>query len=227
MAPVLAIWLLLLQAPGPSGRSPFKVQGTVTDESGAVIPGVTVQVKAAGDEFPMVFGLTDDTGRYTVSGVLSGRNRLVATLPGFATTRRTLDLDSSVTINLVLRFPLFSPTGVTAYVDPATTERRLTAERLVDQLWQYSRTDSLSQSMIVKELHALGTDAVPALILALQDPDVPVRRNAAVVLFDLSSGSRPRVDIREALPALNSALQDSDAAVRALAAQAIESMAKR
>jgi HEAT repeat protein len=57
--------------------------------------------------------------------------------------------------------------------------------------------------------------AVPALIAALRDPDVQVRRAAA--------GSLSNLEDPRAIPALIEALKDSDAEVRACAAQALGS----
>jgi len=75
------------------------------------------------------------------------------------------------------------------------------------------------------QLRALGTDALPALIRGLTDPEVGVRRNVALFL-SCAAGNwytplQPRLDIQSCLPALITALRDSDARVRGLAAQAI------
>jgi hypothetical protein len=83
------------------------------------------------------------------------------------------------------------------------------------------------QGQITAALYALGHEtAVPALILALEDPDVQMRRNSGVVLLDLAGGMslgvEKKLDCREAIPALSKALTDSDESVRSWARQAID-----
>ena len=78
---------------------------------------------------------------------------------------------------------------------------------------------------IYEKLRACGQPAVFALAKALSDPDVQLRRNAALVLIDLpgrySRGSHPKVDTRPAMPALIKATSDLDGDVRAWAAHAL------
>jgi HEAT repeat protein len=76
---------------------------------------------------------------------------------------------------------------------------------------------------ILDKLRALGKEAVPALVQALSDSDVQMRRNSELVMIHLAGPyeKKPRVDITEALPALIKATQDSDTDVRAWAAHAI------
>ncbi|HEY3786215.1 MAG TPA: HEAT repeat domain-containing protein [Steroidobacteraceae bacterium] len=79
---------------------------------------------------------------------------------------------------------------------------------------------------IYTQLHALGSDSVPALTRALVDPDVNLRQNAALALGVLGEGLAgaqlsSRMDISAALPALVLALRDRDAHVRELSEQAL------
>ena len=76
---------------------------------------------------------------------------------------------------------------------------------------------------IMDSLRALGKEAVPALVQALSDSDVQMRRNSELVMISLAGAyeKKPRIDITEALPALIKATQDSDTDVRAWAAHAI------
>jgi len=76
---------------------------------------------------------------------------------------------------------------------------------------------------ILARLRALGAKAVPTLAATLQDDDVQMRRNAALVLIELRgewTGKRI-VDTRAAVPALIKALTDRDADVRAWSAHAL------
>ena len=72
---------------------------------------------------------------------------------------------------------------------------------------------------IINQLRLTGDEAAPALIRALKDPNVQMRRNAELVIWWLAWGydSKP-MDMRTAIPALIQATTDEDATVRAWAA---------
>jgi hypothetical protein len=75
-----------------------------------------------------------------------------------------------------------------------------------------------------RELHHLGPDGIAALARAYRDPDVHLRRNAALALLVLAEGIWPgleKMEVRSALPELTTSLTDDDADVRAWSAQAI------
>jgi HEAT repeat protein len=109
------------------------------------------------------------------------------------------------------------------------------AEKVVEQIRGISmqagrpRSDGrpnpqeLRRQEIVDKLRALGKKAVPALVHALGDSDIQMRRNSLLVMISLAGPyeKKPRVDITEALPALIKATQDQDTDVRAWAAHAI------
>lgn len=114
------------------------------------------------------------------------------------------------------------------------------AERLVEQMRGFSmqpgaspRSDGttdpreLRRQEITEQLRDLGKQAVPALVHALADPHVQMRRNAELVLIELggaychSMDQKLKVDIREAVPSLIVATEDTDSTVRAWAAHAI------
>lgn len=75
---------------------------------------------------------------------------------------------------------------------------------------------------IIRQLRLTGDEAVPALIQALKDLDVQMRRNADLVIWWLAWGydSKP-LDMRKAIPALIQATEDKDGMVRAWAASAL------
>jgi hypothetical protein len=76
---------------------------------------------------------------------------------------------------------------------------------------------------IIDELRTIGPQSIPALMTAMTDPEVQMRRNATLVLICLAGGydGKPRMDIKEAIPALTNATEDEDANVRSWAAQAL------
>ncbi len=115
---------------------------------------------------------------------------------------------------------------------------RSLAEMIVDQMRGISmQTDAtvrsngtinpegMRRTKISWELHLQGKQSVPALIRALSDADVQMRKNAELMLIDLAGNylreGSPKIDIREAVPALINATEDHDPVVRAWAAHAL------
>jgi hypothetical protein len=68
------------------GAAPGHILGRITDESGAVLPGVSVTVNSSNGAQTVV---TDNEGRYRASNVGSGQVEMSAELGGFGTNRRT------------------------------------------------------------------------------------------------------------------------------------------
>jgi hypothetical protein len=238
----LAIALFFLQAAAPA-QGTLTLQGKVTDSSGALIPGVLVTVKHAGNKLPRL-AVTKEDGTYVLTGLLPREYELLAYIPGFARVPRTVDLSASTDIDLQLTVSsLSSFPGISAsrdpelpLPDPQTVKARQDAENAAAQLWNLTlRIEHLERSTdqrdsrsyrAIREFYFFGSDAVPALVLALQDEDVQVRRNAAVILayFAAPAAEQPSVDILEALPTLRERLQDTDAEVRQVARRVIEAV---
>lgn len=84
---VLCVGLIVLCAPAYAQRTTGTIVGTVTDESGGVLPGVTVTLSGAG-----IVGtptsVTGDTGTYRFPSLPPGEYNLSFTLQGFATVNR-------------------------------------------------------------------------------------------------------------------------------------------
>jgi len=101
----LCVVLLGLCAPAYAQRTTGSIVGTVTDESGAVLPGVTVTLTGAG-----VAGtpttVTGETGTYRFPSLPPGTYRVSFTLQGFATVNRegiVVPLGQAVEINAQLK----------------------------------------------------------------------------------------------------------------------------
>src|SRR5262245_32523460 len=71
-----------------AAQSTAQINGTVVDESGAVLPGVTVAALQADTGFRRE-AVTDASGSYTLTNLPIGPYRLEATLPGFRTYVQT------------------------------------------------------------------------------------------------------------------------------------------
>jgi hypothetical protein len=89
VAVVLAAAMMIVAASRPASAQEASIAGTVTDESGGVLPGVTVTAThiASGNVFTTV---TDERGEYRFLAVRVGGYRIVAELPGFTTVTREL-----------------------------------------------------------------------------------------------------------------------------------------
>src|SRR5437867_10071309 len=76
--------------------------GTVTDSSGAVLPGVTITVTNIGTEGTRSL-VTDDVGNYLVPNLDAGGYRIVAALSGFAEQTRQTELLARQTVRVDLQ----------------------------------------------------------------------------------------------------------------------------
>jgi hypothetical protein len=81
---VMAVIAGLLFATTLGQSADGRISGTATDPTGAIIPGVEIEIV---NEETGVWRkvITDDSGRYVVPLLHPGRYRLTATLPGFRT----------------------------------------------------------------------------------------------------------------------------------------------
>ena len=106
------------------------IEGTVTDQTGAVVPNATVQVEATGSTTGFNRTVTSDgRGYVNIPRVPPGTYRVTITAPNFAT--RTSDItvvvDSATTINTILQVAgvgvdVDVTAGDTVQIDPGSTQ---------------------------------------------------------------------------------------------------------
>src|SRR5712691_5948300 len=99
-----ALTLVLITAPAWAQLSTAQLSGRVTDESGAVLPGVTVTATQTDTGLTRSV-TTDEKGTYVLPNLPTGPYRLEAALQGFRTYARTgivLQVAATPTINVVL-----------------------------------------------------------------------------------------------------------------------------
>src|SRR6266516_583034 len=87
-AAAIAILLSLGGAPCAAQIATATVSGTVRDDTGAALPGVTVTVKSVATGVTRS-ATTDSAGRYLISTLTPGEYELRAELANFKTTVRT------------------------------------------------------------------------------------------------------------------------------------------
>jgi len=78
-----------------------KISGTVTDQSGAVLPGVNVTAKSV-ERATVRSTVTNAQGEYVFASLVPGQYEITAELSGFATkqTRTTVTVGATVAVNL-------------------------------------------------------------------------------------------------------------------------------
>ena len=127
--------------------------GLVTDESGAALPGVTVEISSPVLIEKVRSAVTDGTGRYTVVDLRPGTYRLAFTLPGFATSiRDAVELPTNfvATINVAMKIgsleESITVSGATPTVDTQQAARTVTlARELIDALPTTRNIQSIGQ----------------------------------------------------------------------------------
>jgi hypothetical protein len=104
--------------------------GTVRDQSGAVLPGVTVEASSPALIEKTRTGVTDSAGQYRITGLNPGTYSLTFTLSGFNVVRREaieLSGNSTLTIPIDMRVGALNETitvtGETPVVDVQTTQK--------------------------------------------------------------------------------------------------------
>ena len=100
---ILVVTVLLTSAPAWA-QATAELNGRVTDESGGVLPGVTVTVTQTDTGFTRSV-VTEANGLYVVSNLPTGPYRLEVSLQGFRTYAQTgivLQVAATPTINVVL-----------------------------------------------------------------------------------------------------------------------------
>src|SRR5688572_28933679 len=106
--------LLFLSIPAYSQGIYANVSGTVTDASGALIPGVTIKATNV-DQGTVKTTVTNEAGAYNYADLLPGAYTISASLPGFQTKNLT-DVNLSQNTNYRYNFEL-SVAGVNTQVE--------------------------------------------------------------------------------------------------------------
>src|SRR5215204_6300202 len=133
---VRTLGLLALMVIAPvSAWAQATIAGVVTDNSGAVLPGVTVEAASPALIEKVRTATTDGSGRYRIQNLTPGLYTVTFTLGGFATVKREMVNVSGtgvITIDGELRVgglqETVTVTGETPVVDVASTTREITLD---------------------------------------------------------------------------------------------------
>ncbi|PYR37352.1 MAG: hypothetical protein DMF90_07145 [Acidobacteria bacterium] len=125
---VLAVLLLT-----PSVTSAQAIGGTVTDPSGSVLPGVTVEVKSPALIEQVRTAFTNGAGQYQIIELRPGTYSVTFTLPGFGTlVREGIELTSgfTATVDVQLRVGTVQETVTVTGASPLVDVQNVTQQRV-------------------------------------------------------------------------------------------------
>src|SRR5215475_9568750 len=135
---VLSVCLLLL-APFVVAQTTGTIEGTVTDQSGGALPGVTVEITSPDRQGTRV-ATTGNDGRYRFVSVPPGQYKVTANLSGMGTSQKnaTVTLDSTATVNMQMQVSAkeaITVTGEAPLVDvTSTTTGSNYSAKVIDKL---------------------------------------------------------------------------------------------
>jgi hypothetical protein len=118
------------------------ISGTASDDSGAVLPGVTVEASSPALIEKVRTTVTDESGRYRIVSLSPGTYTVTFSLPGFGTAKRDgieLPTNFTATVNIVLSVGAIQETvnvsGTSPMVDvESTTKQTVITREIVDAL---------------------------------------------------------------------------------------------
>ena len=164
------VWALvgtLLAAAAPAEAQ--TIYGVVRDETGATMPGVTVEVRVAGGALQAA--VTNASGAYAVDHLPTGAYHLTFTLPNFATARRDVIVaaGASTLADAVLHLSLSAEVTVTGkgtFTNLADAERP--AENLVGIAQSASQGAITAQQLDARPMMRTGEvlETVPGVIIS-------------------------------------------------------------
>ncbi len=135
----LSVCLLLLAPVAVFGQTTGTVEGTVTDQSNAPLPGVTVELSSPSMQGTRT-AVTAADGRYRFPSIPPGAYKVTAELSGFGKVERkaTVTLSSTATVNLSLSLSTTAEvtvTGEAPLVDStSTTQGSNYSAKVIDKL---------------------------------------------------------------------------------------------
>ncbi|HEY1806670.1 MAG TPA: carboxypeptidase regulatory-like domain-containing protein [Terracidiphilus sp.] len=162
--PLIALFFAALYAPAPASAqsgSAGTVSGTVTDPSGAVVPGATVHLTNAVSGFDHTT-TTDAAGTFTFANVPFNPYRIDVSTTGFARKSQDIEIRSAVGVNLKLVLQIAgSATTVTVESGGDLVEDDPTFHTDVDRD-EFIKVPLESQSSTLSSLVTLSTPGVAA-----------------------------------------------------------------
>jgi hypothetical protein len=132
----LALALFLSGAKAAAQTTLVTLEGTVTDEQGAPLPGATVAARNTGTGYTKS-ATTKEDGRYIISGLQAGPYECEVTIPGFATEIRkglTFAVGARATIDFALKQTAIAEEVVITAQSPMVETTKSEISGVVDRL---------------------------------------------------------------------------------------------
>ena len=95
---LVLVFAVLVSSPGVASAQDGTLGGTVTDATGGILPGVTVEARDAAGSAQVT--VTDGTGQYTFSGLAPGTYAVTFTLVGFTAAAQVVEVCAGATAAL-------------------------------------------------------------------------------------------------------------------------------
>ena len=157
---VLAAAACLLLAPGAAhGQA---IGGTVTDTTGGVLPGVTVEARSPALIEQVRTAVTDGNGQYLIVALETGDYSVTFTLPGFSTVvREGVELSGGFTANVDVELPVgaleetVTVTQASPLIDVQSVEQRETMDREVYEVLPTARSYD-AMALLVPAMNVQG-----------------------------------------------------------------------
>src|SRR5688500_1751835 len=130
----IAAMLFVIVLPAIASAQTSGIAGEVKDTSGAVLPGVTVEVSSPALIEKVRTAVTDASGRYSITQLRSGLYTVLFALPGFSTVRREgieLTSDFTATVNAELRVGAIEETITVAAETPVVDVQSITTRTVM------------------------------------------------------------------------------------------------
>ena len=163
-----AVLLFVLLLPALARAQGSGISGTVTDTTGGVLPGVTVEARSPALIEQVRTAITDGAGQYQVVELRPGAYTVTFTLPGFTTVvREGIELTTGFTANVDVQLRVGSVeetitvTGATPVVDVQNVTNRQVATR-----------DVMDTVPVAKSFQSLGV-LIPGIVTAGVTGGVP------------------------------------------------------
>ena len=132
LALLVSVWLTIVPA---TAYAQAAIAGLVSDTSGAVLPGVTVEAASPALIEQVRVAVTDGTGRYRIEALRPGAYTVTFTLPGFATVLRDgIELTGTfvATVNAELRVGTLEETITVTGEAPLVDVQSITSQDVLD-----------------------------------------------------------------------------------------------
>ena len=95
---LVLVFAAVVYAPGVANAQDATISGTVTDATGSILPGVTVEARDAAGSGQVT--VTDGTGQFTFSGLAPGTYDVTFTLSGFTAPAQVVEVSASATASI-------------------------------------------------------------------------------------------------------------------------------